>query len=185
MYENYDPEYTHFRAAGIRVMTGRIERTLLHSHVFRVFFMRYWRNIPTIYVAEPYDVDKMDRAAALERVRNTYPLGFERNVELIIRTAQQDGARLMLVGFVAEREELLSKNWPWRQGLEPAMALGIKKNLAVMQALGERYHVPYLSPSEVSFKDEWFLDGCHLNEEGEQVKANWILGGVMNLLSAP
>jgi lysophospholipase L1-like esterase len=45
--------------------------------------------------------------------------------------------------------------------------------------------VPYLSPSEVSFKDEWFLDGCHLNEEGEQVKANWILGGVINLLSAP
>jgi hypothetical protein len=185
MYEDYNPEYSHFRAAGVRILTGRIERTLLHSHVFRVFFMRYWRNVPTIYVPEPYDADKLDRAAALERVKNTYPLGFERNIDLIVQTARQDGADVMLAGFVAQRDELLAKNWPWRKGLEPAMALGIKKNLAVMEALARKYGVTYLSPSEVHFKDEWFVDGCHLTPEGEQVKTDWIFSAVTRTLALP
>ena len=64
------------------------------------------------------------------------------------------------------------------------MALAIKKNLEVMDALGDTHDVPYLSPSDVHFKDEWFLDGYHLNEEGERAKAHWILTGVIRLLAA-
>jgi hypothetical protein len=115
-------------------------------------------------------------------VRNTYPLGFERNLDLIIHTAQDDGARVMLAGFVAEREELFTKAWPAMRGLEPAIMLGIHKNLDVMEQLAARYHVLYLSPADVHIKDEWFVDGCHLNEEGERVKADWILGGVVRTL---
>ena len=182
MYENYHPEYTHFRAPGMRILTGRIERTLLHSNIFRIFYMRYWRNVPSIYVPEPYDADDLDRTAALERVQATYPIGFERNVDLIIRTARADGARLLLVGFVQAREENLARNWPWRKGLEPASALATRKNLAVMDSLAAAHDVPYLSPSEAHFRDEWFLDGVHLNEEGERAKAAWILSGVVSLL---
>ena len=182
MYEDYSPEYTHFRAPGIRIVIGRIERTLLHSYIFRVFFTRYWHNIPTIYVAEPYNSEKLDRVAALKRVRDTYPLGFERNLDLIMRTAQEDGARVMLAGFISAREENLTRNWPWKKGLEPAMALGTKKNLAVMEALATRYNAPYLSPADAMIKDEWFLDGCHLTPDGEQAKADWIVAGVIRML---
>jgi lysophospholipase L1-like esterase len=182
LFEDYNPEYTHFRSAGVRVVVGPIERVLLHSSIFRIFYMRYWRGVPTIYVSQPYGFDQLSREKALQRVQDTYPLGFERNLELIIRTAQNDGAKVMLVGFVSEREELLSKNWPSMKGLEHATRLGIDKNLAVMETLAARYQVPYLSPADVTFKDEWFLDGCHLNEEGEGVKANWILGSVVHLL---
>lgn len=181
-YEDYNPEYTHFRAAGMRILTGRVERTLLHSNIFRVFYMRYWRNVPTIYVAEPYDADDLDRAEALERVEQTYPLGFERNLDLLVRTAKADGARVLLVGFVQAREENLARNWPWRKGLEPASALATRKNLAVMEAIARAHDVPYLSPADVHFKDEWFVDGVHLNQDGENAKAEWILGGVVNVL---
>jgi lysophospholipase L1-like esterase len=188
MYENYNPEYTHFRSAGVRVMVGRVERTLLHSNVFRVFYMRYWRSVPSIYVSQPYGYDRLSRTDAMQRVRDTYPLGFERNMDLIMRTAQADGARVLLAGFVAEREELFAKAWPSARGLEPAIMLGIQKNLGVMQELGKKYGVLYLSPSDVEFKDEWFIDGCHLTEEGERVKAEWILAGVirtMGLMDTP
>jgi lysophospholipase L1-like esterase len=183
MFENYNPEYTHFRSAGVRVIVGRIERTLLHSNVFRVFYMHYWRGVPSIYVSQPYGFDELSRHDALERVRNTYPLGFERNMDLIMRTAQEDGAKVVLVGFVAERAELFSKAWPAVRGLEPAIMLGIHKNLEVMRALAKKYNVPYLSPDDVAFKDEWFIDGCHLTEDGERVKAEWILGGVQRVLA--
>lgn len=182
MYENYNPEYTHFRSAGLRILTGRIERTLLHSHLFRLFFMRYWRNVPTIYVPEPYDADKLDRQAALQRVRDTYPAGFERNTDLLIRNALADGAKVMLVGFVSPRVENMAKNWPWQKGLEPAMDLGIRKNLAVMDSLAQVHHTPYLPPSEFHTLDDWFVDGFHLNEDGERAKADWILGGVIRVL---
>jgi lysophospholipase L1-like esterase len=185
LFKDYNPEYTHFRAPGVRVLVGPVERILLHSNVFRIYYMHYWRHVPTIYVSQPAGFDELSREKALQRVQDTYPLGFERNLELIIRTAQNDGARVMLVGFVSEREDLLSKNWPSLKGLEHATQIGIDKNLRVMEALGARYHVPYLSPANVDFKDEWFLDGCHLNEEGERAKANWILGGVAHLLDGP
>jgi hypothetical protein len=51
-----------------------------------------------------------------------------------------------------------------------------------MKAIAKKYDVPYLSPDGVTFKDEWFIDGCHLNEEGERAKADWILGGVVRTL---
>jgi hypothetical protein len=181
-YENYNPEYSHFRSAGARILTGRIERTLLHSRIFRVFYMRYWRNVPSVYVPEPYDADKLDRAATLERVKSTHPVGFERNLDLIIRNAKADGASVLLAGFVSAREENLARSWPWRQGLEPATALAIQKNLVVMDSLAVVHDVPYLSPSDVHFKDEWFVDGYHLNEDGEKAKADWILSGVIDLL---
>ena len=182
LFENYDPEYSHFRAAGVRVMVGGFDRALLHSNIFRLLYLRHWRLVPTIYQQQPYGFDKLSRAEALERVRNTYPLGFERNLDLIIHTAQDDGARVMLAGFVAEREELFTKAWPAMRGLEPAIMLGIHKNLDVMEKIAAKYHVLYLSPSDVHIKDEWFVDGCHLNEEGERVKADWILGGVVRTL---
>lgn len=182
MFENYNPEYSHFRSAGIRVIVGTFERALLHSNVFRLFYVHHWRHVPSIYVSQPYGFDKLSRQDALKRVRDTYPLGFERNLDLIIRNAQSDGATVMMVGFVAEREELFAKAWPAIRGLEPAIMLGIQKNLQVMQELASRYHVLYLSPNDVHFKDEWFVDGCHLNEEGERVKADWILGGVIRTL---
>lgn len=182
MFENYNPEYTHFRGPGARVKIGHIERLLLRSNVFRIFFMYYWRYVPSIYVAQPYGFDELDRDATLKRVQETYPLGFERNLDLIMRTALADGAQVMLAGFVAAREEHLAKNWPSMKGLERAAQVGIDKNLRVMETLAATYRVPYLSPSSVSFKDEWFVDGCHLNEEGEQFKANWILRGVTAVL---
>jgi lysophospholipase L1-like esterase len=181
MFENYDPEYTHFRAAGIRVPVGRIERPLLRSHLFRVFFARYWRDIPSVYIDQPYGFEKLSRDAALRRVKNTYPLGFERNLDLLVRTVLADGARVMLVGFVAAPVGCFAKSWPWMEGLEPAVMLGIEKNLRVMETIAGKYGVPYLSPATVSMKDEWFIDGCHLTEEGEQRKADWILAGVTRL----
>jgi hypothetical protein len=183
MFENYNPEYTHFRAAGVRVIVGHIERVLLHSNVFRLFYMHYWRSVPSIYESQPYGFDVLSRKDAMERVKNTYPLGFERNMDLIVRTAREDGAQVILVGFVAEREELFAKAWPAMRGLEPAVMLGIHKNLEVMRALARKYDVPYLSPSDVAFKDEWFIDGCHLNEAGERAKADWILGGVRRTIA--
>jgi hypothetical protein len=31
-------------------------------------------------------------------------------------------------------------------------------------------------------KNEWFVDGCHLNEDGEKAKASWIMAGVVREL---
>jgi hypothetical protein len=121
MFENYNPEYSHFRSSGVRVLVGPVERLLLHSNVFRIFYMHYWRHVPSIYVSQPYGFDHLDRVAALQRVRDTYPAGFERNLDLIVRTAQADGARVMLVGFVAAPKEIFARNWPSVQGLEPAI----------------------------------------------------------------
>jgi len=182
MFENYNPEYTHFRASGVSVFAGRLARLLLHSNVFRLLYSSFWKGVPSVYVSEPYDLGLIPPDLALKRVQETYPLGFERNIDLLVRTIKQDGARVLLVGFVAAREENMAKNRPDLAGLGKAIALGIDKDLRVLEQIGARYDVPYLSPAAVEFKDEWFLDSCHLTPEGEKAKADWILGGVVNMI---
>jgi hypothetical protein len=51
-----------------------------------------------------------------------------------------------------------------------------------MQTIAKKYDIPYLSPADLQLKDEWFIDGCHLTEPGERVKAEWILDGVVRAL---
>jgi lysophospholipase L1-like esterase len=183
LFENYNPEYTHFRAAGIKLFVGRVEHVLLRSNVMKVFYAYYWRGVPSIYVPQPYDFDLIPRDVALKRVNDTHPIGFQRNLDLLVRTALADGAQVLLVGFVQAREEFLARNRPDLAGLEKALATGVEKNHRVMEAIAAKYDVPFLRPPAGAFKDEWFLDTCHLNQEGEDAKAAWILEGVTRLIA--
>jgi len=171
MFENYDPEYTHFRAAGSGLHPRKFEGTLLRKSRFFRLFYAYWLNTTeSVYQAIPLPFDQLDREEVFKRVENNESPGFRRNLETLIQLAQKQGTQVVLFGYLQARAEDLAKNVPVLKGLEPALVVGLEKHYAIMQELSKKYNIPFIIPEQDLFEDEWFLDNCHLNEEGDSVK---------------
>jgi lysophospholipase L1-like esterase len=175
LFPDYNPEYTHFRGhgSGAQLRTG--EKFLLHSNVFKVFYSLWLTSYETVYKAQPYPLTELNRKEAAQRVNDDRNFtGFKRNVELLIRLSQMDSAKIVLFGFVQAREENLSKNRPDHIGLEKTVVRCVEKNKDIMETLAHQYQTLYVEADQDLFKDEWFLDNCHLSPEGEAAKAKLI-----------
>ncbi len=51
-----------------------------------------------------------------------------------------------------------------------------------MMNIAERHNQHFLKLDQERFKDDWFLDNCHLSEEGEQEKARQIFLALENTI---
>lgn len=169
-FDGYDPEYAHFRdhGSGLRPRPG--ERTLLsRSNIAKYLYARWLEPVGTVFYTKPFW--EVPRQEAVERVKRTDPEGFRRNVEYLVSQAKQAGSQVVLFGFLQARKENLSKNAQAFTGYEDALVIGLEKTYAVMDQVARRHGIPFIIPPQDKFKDEWFLDNCHLTVEGEAMKA--------------
>jgi len=172
LFEDYDPEYTHFRGHGTGLIPRDFEASLLSwSRVFRLFYAMWLNSDQTVYSQQPHSLALLDRAEALERVKSNESPGFRRNLDTLIRMATSDGVAVILFGHLQAREEILSRNRRDLEGLEQALIVGLEKHYRIMGELSVKYDIPLIVPDQQLFDDSWFLDFCHLNEQGEAVKA--------------
>lgn len=171
MFADYNPEYSHFRSSGTKPYLGKIERTLLKSEFFKILYSKYWNPVSTVYVSQPQPFNDIPRDIVMQRIRETKPTGFERNLDLLITIAKSDGANVLLFGFLQARESNLAKGRPVLRGLEHALVVGLEKNYEVMDALAKRHGIDFLKPNQDDFPDDWFQDNAHLTEAGEAKKA--------------
>jgi hypothetical protein len=135
-----------------------------------------WNKVTTVFSSAPYELAVISRSDALQRASTSPTRGFERNLDFLVRAIVADGAQPILFGFVEARETLLSRNRSDLAGLEHAWKIGLERNLAVMRRIADAGQLTYLDPNDFHTKDEWFLDNCHLNEEGERAKAAFVAG---------
>jgi lysophospholipase L1-like esterase len=187
MFDDYNPEYVHFRSAGTKPYVGKIERTLLKSSIFKILYSKYWNSASTVYVPQPKAFHEIPKDLVMKRILETKPTGFERNLDLLITIAKSDGAEVLLFGFLQAREKHIAKGRPDLRGLERALVVGLEKNYAVMEALSKRHAIGFLKPKQEDFRDEWFQDNTHLTESGEAKKAEIVFHEIVrtHLLSHP
>jgi lysophospholipase L1-like esterase len=177
-YPNYNPEYTHFRASGARPFIGPIEHLLLKMPLFKYLYARDWASARIVYTEDPYGWRQIDNDVALARSTNGSLEGFERNLDLLIRTIKSDGAVPIIFGFLSNREESLSTNWPELVGKERALVVGLARTDQVMRDIAGRYSIKFVDPQQWRFPPSVFIDFCHLNEDGEQIKAQVLFEAV-------
>ncbi|MFH2136971.1 MAG: SGNH/GDSL hydrolase family protein [Candidatus Omnitrophota bacterium] len=171
-FENYSPEYTHFRAHGSGIIPRRFERTLLSvSSFIKLIYANWLNSTPTVYQSQPYDLKLIDSKKALERVNQNNCEGFRRNLDTIIKLAKSNGTKVVLFGFLSAKEDFLLQNNEVLKGLAKPGALALKKNYQIMKELSELHEIPFIIPEPSLFDDSWFSDHCHLNEQGEKMKA--------------
>ena len=170
MFEGYTPEYTHFRGHGNGVKPRAGERTLLaRSNIGKYLYARWLQPVETVFTTKPFwEVSPQD---AFERVKRTDPEGFRRNVDYLATLGKEGGAQVVLFGFLQARKENLTKNAKAFKGFEDTLVLGLQKNYEVMRGVAREHGIPFIIPEQDKFRDEWFLDNCHLTGEGEEMKA--------------
>ncbi|MFZ6012012.1 MAG: SGNH/GDSL hydrolase family protein [Bacteroidota bacterium] len=183
-FDEYDPEYYAFRGHGRGAALRKGERVLLNSNVFKVFYCYWLNNYETVYRSQPYPFYRLDRAEVMKRIKDDHRfVGFTRNVDLLIRTAKADSVQVILFGFLQAREENLSKNRIDHAGLEKAMIYAVQKNNDILKQLSEKHNLLYIDPHQDYFKDEWFLDNCHLTKAGEEAKAEVVFQQIVKVIS--
>ncbi|MET0517028.1 MAG: GDSL-type esterase/lipase family protein [Nitrospiraceae bacterium] len=170
IFDGYSPEYTHFRGHGNGVEPRPGERTLLaKSNIGKYLYARWLQPVGTVVTTKPFwEVSPQD---AFERVKRTDPEGFRRNVDYLAVLGKEGGAQVVLFGFLQARKENLTKNANAFKGFEDTLVLGLQKNYEVMRTAAQKHGIPFIIPEQDKFKDEWFLDNCHLTREGEEMKA--------------
>jgi lysophospholipase L1-like esterase len=176
MFENYDAEYSHFRAAGTRPMAGPMDRFALRwgGWAAKLAYAHNWNELTTVFSPLPFSLSAVTASEALIRATHAPTAGFERNIRLLVRTIIEDGSVPVLFGFVQAPEELISRNRPDLVGRERAWVVGVERNLEIMKQLSSERQLTYISPHDFRAHDDWFLDNCHLNEEGEAAKAAFV-----------
>lgn len=179
-YPNYNPEYSHFRGPGFRPVVGPLERMLLRFNLFRYLYARNWtRTLGDLtHLVHPYNFDKIKDEDAERGSSSGSVEGFERNLDLLIRNIKADGALPIIFGFLQAQEAFLSKNRPELVGKEKALVIGLARNYEVMRRIAKKYNVPFVDPQQEKFPPSVFVDNCHLNEEGEGIKAGILFDAV-------
>ena len=143
-----------------------------------------WNLLTTVFSPQPSSLATIPPEVALERAQHAPTTGFARNLDLLVRAVQADGATPVLFGFVEAKEALLSRNRPDIAGLEHAWKTGLNRNLEIMKEIARARKVAYLDPEDFAADDDWFLDNCHLNEAGEAAKAAFVAKSISSLLAS-
>ena len=182
MFPNYRTDYGHLRKASAGGGARPFERELLtHSYSARVIYMVWMRSGVGVYSSQPYPFEEVSRKSAFEMIQTNESTAFKSNVTTIVRESISNGSKVLLVGFLQAREEFISKNRPDLVGLEPAFVLGVKKHDQIMFEVASKYNQRFLKLNPSHFDNSWFLDNCHLNEEGELEKAQQISAVIRKL----
>ena len=113
------------------------------------------------------------------------PVGFERNMDALIRMVLADKATPVLFPFYLAEPEVFNTVEPgFETGkrLYDAVAIGWKKNVDVMERLAKRHNVPFIRIPLKTIPLQYFFDHCHLRKEGETIKANFVADKIQALV---
>jgi lysophospholipase L1-like esterase len=172
-FPGYKTDYSHVRwsEAGA-YMRNKVKTLVSKSNTLKLITTLAFTYNPSNQ-SPPYDSLSPDEV--LKRVQNQEPTAFQENLEILISETQRQEKKLFLIGFLQAKKENLTRNRPDLLGFENAAIVAVEKHDEVMRKISEKYeHVHFLNLNEQKFKAEWFIDNCHLTEEGEMEKAKQI-----------
>jgi lysophospholipase L1-like esterase len=177
---NYNPEYTHWRSGwGPSALQQRPgESLLLRSNVARAFYA-WWLQGASIdqFLAQKEPVHTL-AAEVLERnVKANEPIGFRRNLALLVQNIIQDGSMVILFPEVLAPIEKLAVDSKI-SGITPeqykTFTMGLEKNKHVIYEVATQYSIPCIEISDGKIPVSSFLDLAHLDAAGEHIKAQHI-----------
>lgn len=186
LFDDYNPEYTHFRpgwtGAPHRLRSG--EGFLLkHSGVAKLLYSRWLADAPAALFCDKQSksLDLAPEYYIANAEKNT-PVGFERNLDLLIRNIKADGIRVVLFPFVLCSDSTFTKlkgqpaeRAAYTRNSRAGVKIALQKHREIMIRLSQKYQTGFVDVDPELIPIEAWLDHCHLSEQGERVKANAVL----------
>ena len=189
---NYDPEYARYRGWKRLPLAGRAgERTILQSYAIRVAYAWWLRiiefprgmNLNTFFFA-PTDYFNLKPDHALANAMANEPLGFRRNLDLLIRNIINDGALPVLFPVPIAPVAIFDRvDYPMHKEAWDAFELARSKNVRVMREIAAAYQLPFLELDAGALSVDHFADHAHLTHEGHVIKARFLADKLPELIS--
>lgn len=192
LFDEYDPEYAAFRRGWTGVSFSRRagERQLLRLAGARILYAWWLRatGIKPAFFWQPKEFSELRPAETLANVRRHEPLGFRRNLDLLLRAIAADGARVLYFEFVGADKSVFERPLPkearFVEHIYDAILEGQAKENAAAQEVVRALGVPYLRLPEQDRLREHFLDNMHLDPGGEAVKAAFLAETILRAQAA-
>ncbi len=179
--DNYNPEYTHFRFPWQPLRARTYEKFLLKSGFIKCIYA-WWLRGYGLNNSMTYQVESLPTHQANKNAKKHSPIGFERNLKLLIRQIKQDGSKVLLFPVPIARQsvfESLPPDSSYARSIYDAITISIKKNYEVMNQVES--HVDKKTKI-LEIPDHQFSDHVHLHYGGQRAKVNFILKDVLDLL---
>ncbi len=184
LYPGYRADYTHYRAPGVGPRPRPLERSLLASHLVKVFYAIWLNATPATVAQQPSALASITADSALERVRRVPPVGLARHLDAFLRYARADSARVLVVPFIQASAAQIDRT-PGFEGKGEALVEGLARNRAVMQRLAQQHGATWVDLPPDLIPDSSYVDNCHPTARGEAIKAAAIATALLAELQPP
>lgn len=193
IFHDYKPDYSDFRS-GWNSPVHRLRKgetfLIKYSNIIKLFYA-FWMSDG---VALPY-INKQAKSFDLEEdyyIQNAIknePVGFERNLDLLLKNIIADGAMPILFPVVLSSDRIFNNLEPeaakranYTKKIRKGANIAFEKNMEVMIRLCKKYQVPLFDLPVDRIPAEYFLDHCHLSKEGENIKAAFLARNIYPFL---
>lgn len=172
LFPKYNPEYTHFRSQGSQISLRPGEIFLLNSNVFKLIYSFWLNHSNSVYKDQPYSFSDLKKHEVYQRVHNeSNYTGFKRNVDLLVKLAKIDCSKVFLMGFLNAPPKKIAESRPDLKNIVDDIVYCTEKNNNILELISITQNVNYIKINKKLFINDWFIDNCHLNPLGEEMKA--------------
>jgi lysophospholipase L1-like esterase len=186
LFDEYNAEYTSFRKGWTAAPFGRraAERVLLKSATMRVAYA-WWLKLSGIQgiLWQPKEFSELTAEEAMENAGKHQPIGFERNLELLLRMIEADGARPVYFEFVYAPKGLYKTALPqaarYVEHIYDPLTQAWNDEAEIARRVASSLEIPFLTLPREELPLEYFLDHCHLDPRGENVKARFLADAIL------
>lgn len=185
LFDDYNPEYTHYTHGwrNTSLAPRPWERQLLKSNLVKVGYAWWLRQMSLAADLGRDDIRSLMPAQCLRNARAHEPEGFERNLDLLVRTVRQDKAVPVLFPFVWAPLPVC-RQAPYFGSYAEALVCGFEKGRKVMESVGQKYGLATVWLPTNAIPDSAFVDFCHVNLEGETIKARCLADALIPVIQA-
>jgi len=185
-YKDYYPDYRYHRAINAAEKLRKGEKALIkNSHFFRLLYAFWLKDSSVSQSIRPEPEQKLSVQETAINVKKNQPIGFERNMETMIKIAKEQKTEIVIFPFHLARKEIykiIPKDMRYTEKIHDSLQLGIEKNKAVLRALSKKYNLHYYEMPQDQIPLQYFFDHCHLTAQGDRMKAEFISKGVEEVI---
>lgn len=186
LYDNYYPDYRYFKSVSGMPELRPGELWLLQKFNIAKLLYGLWLKDSKLSFIRGEPNISISAEDALTNAKNNQPVGFKRNMDMLIRQTKELGATPILFPFyLAEYEvfNLVPEGYRYAEKIYPAISIALEKNKAVLRELAKEYNVNYLEMPPHYISLDYFFDHCHLKPPGDEIKATFLAERLLPILN--
>lgn len=185
LFDDYNPEYTHYTHGwrNTSLAPRPLERGLLKSNLVKIGYAWWLRRMSLAADLGRDDIRSLTPEQAMRNARVHEPEGLERNLDVLVRTIMQDQAVPVMFPFIWAPLPI-SRQARYYGPYAEAMICGFEKDCKAMEAIGRKYGLTTVRMPSNAIPDGLFVDFCHVNLEGETIKARYVAETLVPVIAA-